>query len=120
MNTRLTPNQNSYSSDETDDETVMSQSEDELDERLSQQLIPKTAFQAAFGRPTEQKRSPNPKLLEELRDVFYEVDCTELTHFPWKRVEEHEGVNGAFKHIGDMYSWIRKKTQKLQLCTSRL
>ena len=58
---RLTPNQNLYSSDETDDETTMSQSEDKsLDERLSQPLTPKTAFQAAFGRPTE-KRSPKPK-----------------------------------------------------------
>ena len=87
----------------------MSQSDDEsLDGGFSQPLMPKTAFQAAFGRPTEQKRSPNRKLIEELRDAFNKVDCMELTRFLWKRVEEHEGVNGAFKQIGDMYYWIRK------------
>ena len=75
-------NKNLYSSDETDDETTMSQTDKEsLDGELSQPLIPKTALQAACGRPTEQKRSPNPKFLKELRDAFNKVDCTELTHF---------------------------------------
>ena len=102
----------------------MSQSEDEsLDERLSQTLTPKTAFQAAFGRPTE-KRSPNPKSIEELRDVYNKIDCTELTRFMWKRVEEHEGVNGTFKQIGDMYSWIRTNMKTTimyeQTVTSRM
>ena len=108
IKTCLTPDQNSYSNDETDDETTMSQTDDEtLDEDLSQPLTPKTDFQKVFGRPADKKKNPNPTSLEELRDAFNNAEVTELTRFLWKRVEEHERVNGTFKHKGDMYSWVR-------------
>ena len=53
MKTRPTPNQNSYSNDETDDETTMSQTDDETtDNELSQLLAtPKTKFQKKIVRP---------------------------------------------------------------------
>ena len=53
MTTRFTPNQNSYSSDETDDEATMSQTNDEsFYGKPSQLLTPQNTFQKAFGRPT--------------------------------------------------------------------
>ena len=127
MNTRLTPDQNSCSDDETDDETTIcpSQTDDEtLDNDLSQMLTPKTTFQKVFGRPTDKKKTPNPTSVEELRDAFNDVDVTELTRFLWKRVEEHERVNGLFKNKGDMYSWIRENIKASiiheQSATSRM
>ena len=54
------PDQNLYSSDETDDETAMSQTDKtSLDGELSQLLTSQTAFQKAFARPTE-KNKPEP------------------------------------------------------------
>ena len=43
--------------------------------------------------------------LEKLRNAYNNVDSiSEVTRFPWKRVEEHERVNGAFKHKEDTYA----------------
>ena len=110
MRIHVTRNKNSYSSDETDDETTISQTDDKsLDGELSHPLTPQNAFQKAFGRPTG-KRNPNPTLLGELRGAFSKIKCTELTRFLWKRVQEYEGVNGIFKHIGDMYSCVEDRT----------
>ena len=94
------------SNDETDKETDMSSSEDEtLGKYFSQQLTPKTDFQKEFGRPTDKKKNPNPMSLEELRNAYNNVDSiSEVTRFPWKRVEEHERVNGSFKDKGEMYA----------------
>ena len=77
----------------------MSSSEDEtLGEDFSQQLTPKTNFQKEFERPTNKKKNLNPMSLEELRTAYNKVDSiSELTRFLWKRVEEHERVNGLFK-----------------------
>ena len=72
MKTRLTPDQNSCSDDKTDDETTMSQTDDEtLDNDLSQLLTPKTNFQKVFGRPTDKNKTPNHTSVEELRDAFH-------------------------------------------------
>ena len=47
-------------------------------------------------------------LLEELRTGYNNVDSiSELTRLLWKQVEEHERVNGSFKHKGEMYGWVR-------------
>ena len=84
----------------------MSSSEDEtLGEDFSQQLTPKTNFQKEFGRPKDKKKNPNPRSLEELRNAYNNVDSiSELARFLWKRVVEHERVNGLFKDKGDMYA----------------
>ena len=68
MTTRLTNSPDLNSNDETDEETILSTSENESDEdELSQPLNKLTEFQKAFGRPTDKKKYPNPKSLEELR-----------------------------------------------------
>ena len=89
----------SNSNDERDEETDMSFSEDEtLGEDFFQQLTPKTDFQKEFGRPTDKKKNLNPMSLEELRNAYNNVDSiSELSRFLWKRVEEHERVNGSIK-----------------------
>ena len=113
MTARLAPNPDFDSNDETDDETVMSSSEDEpSDEEISQPLNTKTKFQKVFGRPTDKKKNPNPRSLEELKIAYNNVDSiSELTRFIWKRVEEHEGVNGSFKNKGEMYAWVRRNIE---------
>lgn len=113
MTARLAPNPDFDSNDETDDETVMSSSEDEpSDEEISQPLNTKTKFQKVFGRPTDKKKNPNPMSLEELKFAYNNVDSiSELTRFIWKRVEEHEGVNGSFKNKGEMYAWVRRNIE---------
>ena len=63
--------------------------------------------------------------LEELQTAYKNVDSiSELTRFLWKRVEEHERVNGLFKDKGDMYAWVRRnlKTSIMheQSVTSRI
>ena len=46
--------------------------------------------------------------LEELQIAYNNVDSiSELTRFLWKRVEEHEQVNGLFKNKGEMYASVR-------------
>ena len=70
MNSRFTPNQNSYSNDEADDETTMSQSGDEpTDKKLSQSLTtPKLISQKLLvGDLQIKKIHPDPTLHEELR-----------------------------------------------------
>ena len=113
MTARLAPNPDFDSNDETDDETVMSSSEDEpSDEEISQPLNTKTKFQKVFGRPTDKKKNPNPMSIEELKFAYNNVDSiSELTRFIWKRVEEHEGVNGSFKNKGEMYAWVRRNIE---------
>ena len=94
MKTCLTPDQNSCSDDETDDETTIcpSQTDDEtLDNDLSQILTPKTTFQKVFGRPTDKNKTPNPTSVEELRDAFNNVDVTELTLSCGKELNNMKG-----------------------------
>ena len=47
-----------------------------------------------------------------------------LTRLLWKRVEEHERVNGSFKDKGDMYVWVRRNIKSSivheQSVTSRM
>ena len=83
MTARLTNNPDLNSNDETDEETVLSTTEEESDdEEDSQQLNNLTQFQKVFGRPTDKKKYPNPKSLEELRIVYNNVDSiSELTRF---------------------------------------
>ena len=46
--------------------------------------------------------------LEQLKIAYNNINSiSELTCFLWKRVEEHERVNGLFKNKGDMYAWVR-------------
>ena len=125
MTTRLTNNPDSNSSDETDEETILSTSEESSDEEENSQTPNKTEFQKAFGRPSDKKKYPNPKSLEELRIAYNNVDSiSELTRFLWKRVEEHEEVNGSFKNKGECYAWVRRniKTSIIhdQSVTSRM
>ena len=56
MTARLANDLDFDSNDETDNETVMSSSEDETsDEEISQPRDTKTKFQKVFGRPTDKK-----------------------------------------------------------------
>ena len=65
---------------------------------LNNYLTPKTEFQKEFGRSIDKKKTPNPMSLEELRNVYNNVDSiSKLTRFLWKRVEKHERINGSFK-----------------------
>ena len=89
----------------------MSSSEDETsDEEISQPLTPKADFKKEFGRPTDKKKNPNPMSLEELRTAYNNVvnSISELTRSLWKRVEEHERVNGSFKDKEEMYARVRR------------
>ena len=57
--------------------------------------------------------------------MYNNVDSiSELTRFLWKRVEEHERVNGLFKNKGDMYAWVRRNIKSSiaheQSVTSRM
>ena len=70
MTDRLANNPDFNSNDETDDETTMSSSEESSDEEISQPLNKLTKFQKIFGRPTDKKKTPNPRLLEELRIAY--------------------------------------------------
>ena len=92
------------------------------EDEISQPLTPEEPFQRVFGmRLTEidfekrnkskKKHVPTPTTLKELRMAYDKLDCTELTRFLWKRVENHEKSNGKFKGTGEMYSWIRKKVK---------
>ena len=105
MTTCLSLTQNTNSNNKTDNETTVSSLEEEiLDKELSQQLTQKTDFQKEFWRPTDKKKHPNSMSHEESRDAYNKADSiSELTCFLWKRVEEHERVNGFFKHKGDMH-----------------
>ena len=110
--TPLTPNQNSNSNDKTNDRTSMPSSKEEiLDEELSEPLIPKTNFQKELRRPTdkEKHRSPTYVTWRIKKCLQHNVRFISELHnmFLWKRVEEHERVNDAFKHKGDMYVWVR-------------
>ena len=59
----------------------MSSSEEEiLDEKLSQQLTPKTDFQKEFGGATDKKKHPNPMPLEELGDTYNKVESISELH----------------------------------------
>merc|ERR1711966_219062 len=126
MTARLIHNPDFNSNDETDEETTMSDSGESSDkEENSQPLNKLTEFQKAFGRPTDKKKNPNPMSLEELRNAYNNVDSiSELTRFLWKRVEEHERVNGLFKNKGEMYAWVRRNTKSSivheQSVTSRM
>ena len=61
---------------------------------------------------TDKKKNPNPMSLEELKFAYNNVDSiSELTRFIWKRVEEHERVNGSFKNKGEMYAWVRRNVK---------
>ena len=47
--------------------------------------------------------------LEELRNAYNNVESvSELTQFLWKRVEQHERVNGSFKDKREKYAWVRR------------
>ena len=92
------------------------------EDEISQPLTPEEPFQREFGmRLTEidfgkrnkskKKHIPAPTSLKELRMAYDKTDCTELTRFLWKRVEDHEKCNGRFKCIGEMYSWISKNVK---------
>jgi len=83
MTARLTNNPDFDSNDETDKETTMSTSEESSDEEENSQPLNKlTEFQKVFGRPTDKKKNPNPRSLEELRIAYNNVDSiSELTHF---------------------------------------
>ena len=63
--------------------------------------------------------------LEELQNAYNNVDSiSELTRFLWKRVEEHERVNGLFRNKGEMYAWARRNIKSSivneQSVTSRM
>ena len=83
MTARLTNNPDFNSNDETDKETTMSTSEESSDEEENSQPLNKLIkFQKVFGRPTDKKKYPNPKSLEELQIAYNNVDSiSELTRF---------------------------------------
>ena len=75
-------------------------------------------------RKEKRKKISTPKTLEELREGFNRIDCTELTRFLWKRIEINEKECGKFKNIGEAYAWTRAnlKTEILyeQSVTSKM
>ena len=108
---RLAKSPDFNSDDEIDDETTMSSSEESSDEEISQQLNTKTGFQKKIGRPTDKKKNSNPTSFEELRVSYNSVDSiSELTRFLWKRIEEHERVNGSFKRISAIRRYIGQQS----------
>ena len=68
----------------------MSTSEELSDEEENSQPLNKlNEFQNVFGRPTDKKKYPNPRSLEELQIAYNNIDSiSELSRFLWTRVEE--------------------------------
>ena len=67
MTARLTNNPDFDSNGDTDKETTMSTSKESSDEEENSQPLSKlNEFQKVFGRPTDKKKYPNPRSLEEL------------------------------------------------------
>ena len=97
----LTPRQNSYSNDKTDDKATMSQPDyEKIDEELFQPLTQQNAFQKAFGRPAYlPKKARSLHRLKSYEMLLIEfITRNYITRFLWKKVEGHEGVNGTVKH----------------------